>query len=352
MIKEPMPARLLTKLSLLLAATLLFACSFNARNTQQQMVNTQPAPTPLYRDPIYDGAADPTVLWNPLTKTWFMYYTNRRANMQSPDGVEWVHGTPIGIAESSDGGVTWKYKTDAVIHYPTTSPNEITYWAPDVFFDGTQWHMYLTIVPGIFSDWKHPRTIAHLTSSDMLEWHYQSTLSLANEKVIDADVIALPQGGYRMFYNNEPDGKSVYFADSDDLFHWQDKGKAALASRGEGPVAFRWQGYWWLIVDAWRGLAVYRSDDLMQWQQQSGYLLGEPGIGKDDGINGGHPDVVVEKGRAYLFYFTHGGRIGDNANKDNVASRRSSIHVTELIMNDGKISTDRNAPTFITLPEK
>ena len=344
MIKEPMPARLLTKLSLLLAATLLFACSFNARNTQQQMVNTQPAPTPLYRDPIYDGAADPTVLWNPLTKTWFMYYTNRRANMQSPDGVEWVHGTPIGIAESSDGGVTWKYKTNAVIHYPTTSPDEITYWAPDVFFDGTQWHMYLTIVPGIFSDWKHPRTIAHLTSSDMLEWHYQSTLSLANEKVIDADVIALPQGGY--------DGKSVYFADSDDLFHWQDKGKAALASRGEGPVAFRWQGYWWLIVDAWRGLAVYRSDDLMQWQQQPGYLLGEPGTGKDDGINGGHPDVIVENGRAYLFYFTHGGRIGDNANKDNVASRRSSIQVTELIMNDGKISTDRNAHTFITLPEK
>ena len=27
-------------------------------------------PAPLYRDPIYDGAADPTVIYNPLDKNW------------------------------------------------------------------------------------------------------------------------------------------------------------------------------------------------------------------------------------------------------------------------------------------
>lgn len=346
----PVPTRIV--LLFALASSLLVACSSQTRTAQTHAETKQPAPQPLYRDPSYNGAADPTVMWNPMTGTWFMYYTNRRASMENPEGVEWVHGTPIGIAESADGGVTWKYKTDAVIHYPAASPDDITYWAPDVYFDGTQWHMYLTIVPGIFSDWKHPRTIAHLTSSDMLEWHYQSTLSLANEKVIDADVVALPEGGYRMFYNNEPDGKSVYFADSDDLYHWQDRGKAALASRGEGPVVFNWRGHWWLIVDAWRGLAVYRSDDLMHWQQQPGYLLGEPGTGMDDGINGGHPDVVVENDRAYLFYFTHGGRVGENARKDNVESRRSAIQVTELSVQDNWLHTDRNAPTFINLPDK
>jgi len=33
-----------------------------------------------------------------------MFYTNRRANVTDAPGVSWVHGTPIGIAESSDGG--------------------------------------------------------------------------------------------------------------------------------------------------------------------------------------------------------------------------------------------------------
>jgi hypothetical protein len=30
------------------------------------------APTPLYRDPIYDGAADPALVWNRAEKTWLM----------------------------------------------------------------------------------------------------------------------------------------------------------------------------------------------------------------------------------------------------------------------------------------
>lgn len=337
---------------LCLAVSLMTACAGVRSVSETQSVQSKAAPKPLYRDPVYDGAADPTVVWNPHTSSWFMYYTNRRANMPDPEGVEWVHGTPISIAESADGGVTWRYKRNAVINYPHSGDNSITYWAPDVFFHEETWHMYLTIVPGVFTDWAHPRTIAHFTSTDMLSWHYESTLKLANEKVIDADVIALPDGGWRMFYNNEPDGKSVYYADSDDLYHWQDKGRAQLACRGEGPVAFKWQGYWWLIVDAWRGLAVYRSTDLTRWEQQTGYLLAEPGTGKDDGINGGHPDVVVENDRAWLFYFTHGGRVGENAEKDNAESRRSVIQVTELQFEGNWLTTDRNAPALISLPAK
>src|SRR5262245_66013302 len=72
----------------------------------------------LFRDPVYDGAADPTVIWNQAEKKWFMFYTNRRANLTNGvDGVTWVHGTKIGIAESSDGGATWKYRGTADIAY-------------------------------------------------------------------------------------------------------------------------------------------------------------------------------------------------------------------------------------------
>jgi hypothetical protein len=42
----------------------------------------KPAPKPLYRDPVYDGAADPVVIWNPKVKRWWMFYTNRRATME------------------------------------------------------------------------------------------------------------------------------------------------------------------------------------------------------------------------------------------------------------------------------
>ncbi|MCA9734240.1 family 43 glycosylhydrolase, partial [candidate division KSB1 bacterium] len=45
------------------------------------------APKPLFRDPIYDGAADPAIIWNREEKRWFMLYTNRRANLEGLDGV-------------------------------------------------------------------------------------------------------------------------------------------------------------------------------------------------------------------------------------------------------------------------
>jgi hypothetical protein len=65
------------------------------------------APKPLYRDPVYDGAADPVLVWNRGEGKWWMFYTNRRANTPGLAGVSWVHGTRIGVAESADGGATW-----------------------------------------------------------------------------------------------------------------------------------------------------------------------------------------------------------------------------------------------------
>ena len=53
-----------------------------------------------------------------------------------------------------------------------------TYWAPSVIDDGKLYHMYLTYVPGVFSDWEHPRDIIHLTSGNLLDWKYESTLKL------------------------------------------------------------------------------------------------------------------------------------------------------------------------------
>ncbi len=223
------------------------------------------APKPLYRDPVYDGPTDPVIIWNAGEQKWFMFYTSRRANVPGLSGVTWVHGCPIGIAESADGGVTWSYRQNANIDYVK---GDDTYWAPDVIeHDGT-YHMYLTYVPGIFENWSHPRDILHLTSKNLIDWHYQSTLKLACDKVIDACVFRLDNGTWRMWYNNEKDAKSIYCADSTDLYHWQDKGKVFGDKPGEGPKVFRFEDSLWMVVDNWNGLGVYRSADAVNWTRQ------------------------------------------------------------------------------------
>jgi len=317
--------------------------------------NDRVAAKPLFRDPVYDGAADPVVIWNPHAQRWWMFYTNRRANVPGLSGVAWVHGTPIGIAESADGGATWRHLDTAKIENlpPEIHGAEPTYWAPDVVTapDGTH-HLFLTVVPGVFEDWQHPRTIVHLTSDDLRAWKFASALALASDRVIDPVVHRLPDGTWRMWYNNEADHKSIYYADSPDLRTWTDRGKCAgVAGRCEAPFVFEWKGHAWLLVDTWHGLGVYRSDDFLHWSAQTELLLEKPGRGADDGVNGGHPGVVVSGGRAFCFYFTHPGRAGTISPQDqnSLELRRSSIQVVELIERAGTLTADRDAPVHVAL---
>lgn len=304
---------------------------------------TAPAPKPLFRDPVFDGAADPSIIYDAAEKKWLMFYTNRRANVPGLGATTWVHGTPIGVAESADGK-QWRYR--GTVDFPKNIPNTSgtpTYWAPAVVKHENVYHMYLTIVPGIFEDWQHPRAIVHLTSRDLKTWQYESTLKLASDRVIDAGVVRLRDGSWRMWYNNEPTGKSMYYADSADLYHWTDKGSARLPQdRGEAPLPFFWKGKYWLLADLLgnAGLGAYRSDDALHWQRQPHSLLDQPGRGIDDNNGGHHPEVVISEDRAYLFYFVHPG-VPDN--------KRSVIQVVELKLVDGWLQADRDAPTYISL---
>lgn len=301
------------------------------------------APKPLYRDPVYDGAADPEIIRNRETGEWYMFYTNRRANIGEADGVSWVHGSPIGIATSNDL-THWTYQQEANIGYkPDREP---TYWAPSIVDDGTEYHMFLTYVPGVFSNWDHPRHIVHLVSDDLKDWKFQSKMNLMSEKVIDADVMRMPDGSWRMWYNQEPGGKLIAYADSPDLREWTDHGLVGGIGNCEGPKAFKWKGYYWLFCDEWQGFAVYRSDDATNWTRQEGNILREPGTGAEDGVSGSHCDVQVIGDRAYIFYFTH----PDRAEGVEGNPWRSLIQVAELECSDGKtITCNRDAQTIIEL---
>lgn len=312
--------------------------------------NGQPADRPLYRDPEQDGAADPVVVWNSGRGRWWMFYTNRRARTVDAPGVAWVHGTRIGIAESADGGASWDSIGTASMHLPDAFGEALTHWAPEIVTgpDGVH-HMYLTVVPGIFEDWNHARSIVHLTSDNLREWQYESTLELASDRVIDAAVARLEDGRWRLWYNDERDGKSIHFAESDDLYQWTDGSRAVGDQSGEAPNVFRWRGYYWMLTDVWDGLAVYRSPDAREWNRQpGGNLLQVPGTGPDDGVAGQHPDVLVQGDRAFVFYFTHPGRTSEDL-PDNYETRRSTIHVAELKEHEGRLSVERNRPVEIQL---
>jgi hypothetical protein len=278
-----------------------------------------------------------------------MFYTVRRANVPGLTGITWLHATPIGIATSADGGATWKYLTTARIHDSNAVP-DVTWWAPAVVFDKSLYHMFLVYVPGIFNDWGHPRDIIHLTSKDLINWDYVSTLPLQHHKDIDPGVLHLPDGAWRLWYKDEADGSSTHYADSPDLYHWTDHGKVPGLSDqgGEAPVACHWKGHYWFFRDIARGLAMYRSDDALTWTRV-GTLLDQPGVGPDDKAVGKHPDLILSGDRAYMFYFTHPGTAPSHA--DGNDRRRTSIQVVELKYDPAAnvLTADRDSPTMINL---
>ncbi|MFC3439917.1 glycoside hydrolase family 43 [Sphingobium rhizovicinum] len=308
------------------------------------------APKPLFRDPVHDGAADASTVHDPKSGEWVMFYTNRRADLPMEDGkdVRWVHGTAIGVARSKDGA-RWRYDGTATIPKSCTGD---TLWAPEVQWLKGQWHMWLTVVPGVYRDWNAPRFIVHLTSPDLTNWTCGERLDLGSDRVIDASVLALPPkgkkpGGYRLFFNDERQNKAIVTADSSDLIHWT-VGKRLTQTPGEGPKAFHWKGRTWLISDAWKGLLVMRSDDGVQWTTQPGHILATPGAQATDRAKGQHPDIIVAGDRAYILYFVHQeGEV--EAKADPQYHRRTVLQIAELKEKDGIISVDRDAPVAVRL---
>ena len=300
------------------------------------------AKAPLYRDPIHDGAADPVVIYNRDTKTWFMFYTNRRA-MSPVIGESWIHGTDIGIAESTDNGKTWLYR--GIAEGLKYERGHNTYWAPEIIWHDGVYHMYVSYVRGIPENWEYDRYILHYTSENLWDWEFRSKLDLGSDRVIDACVAEKPEGGWRMWFKDECRDSHTYYADSDDLYNWHRVGAAVTDISHEGANVFTFGGKNWLITDEWHGLGVYYSDTLDNWKKQGIILGDDTGIREDDGVMANHADVAVCGGRAYIFYFTHPDRT-------KVPGRnwfRSSIQAAELFVEDGNLICDRNRDFEIEL---
>ena len=145
--------------------------------------------SPLYRDPIYDGAADPVVIWNREAKEWWMIYTNRRATAEDR-GFAWVHGTDLGVASSKDG-TDWVYR--GTLPGLDIEWGRNTFWAPELYWHEGIYHMYVSYIQGVPEDWVGKADMLHYTSPDLLNWTFQSKLDISETNIIDACIYRLPK---------------------------------------------------------------------------------------------------------------------------------------------------------------
>lgn len=303
------------------------------------------APAPLFRDPVFDGAADPTVIWNESTKEWLIFYTSRRAILELKN-VAYCYGTAIGMAASKDYGKTWQYKGTARLPQPDTGLN--SFWAPQVFQnpDDYSYHMLVTYIKGVYEDWGGEAKVFHYTSKDLKNWKWLNPTGLSG--YIDASVFRMPDHTWKLWYSKQG---VTYSANSKDLLHWAARDTPVVQSRRhEAPIVFYFDNAYWLVTDpnsdGYVGLDVFRSVDATHWEFNN-TILNTPGVRPDDIDQGRHADIKVVNGKMYIFYFTHPGRVfinekEEDPDKNRWRYRRSSLQVAELELKNGKMTCNRN----------
>lgn len=331
---------------------LFFALSNTAHAQPEKKLHI--APAPLFRDPIYDGAADPVMVYNKEKKEWWMFYTQRRANVESAN-VAFCYGTDIGVATSSDHGQTWVYKGTPSLEF---EEGRNTFWAPDIIFDKGIYHMFVVYIKGVRNDWGGKARITHYISADLWNWKHEGDLILSSETVIDPTFYKLPDGKWHIWYKDEKRGSITMTGESNDLKTWKLDDTPAIAGQPhEGPKIFFFNNYYWMITDEWKGLRVHRSKDAATWEKQ-GMILDKNGTRNQDTPTGAHADVVVAGDKAYVIYFTHPGRkthVDDGGlDKDGCytySTKRTVIQVAEIIFKNETLDVIRDEPFDFWLPD-
>lgn len=284
-------------------------------------------PAPLFRDPIYDGATDPTIIYNKEENCYWMFYTQRRSSAVNI-GVSHIHGTLIGIA-SSINCIDWVYR--GTLPNLEFEPGTNTFWAPEVIYANGLYHMYVSYVPGVPTNWNSTRHILHYTAQNMWTWKFESILPLSSDRVIDACVYEIRDGIFKMWYKDEIHNSHTYSAISRDLYHWDVVGPEITDVPHEGPNVFTLSNRHWMVTDFWNGLGVYETSDFTNWVRRQD-ILNISGTRIDDGKIAHHADVVVnsEKNEAYIFYFVHPEYEPANMPKDFVMTYKESRTVVQV----------------------
>lgn len=293
----------------------------------------------LYEDPLYDGAADPMLVYNREKKQWWMFYTQRRATMvEGNETVEWVHGTNIGVAVSDDGANSFSYSAEYTKKLSETlnlekyldeypSEGRDTLWAPEIVYNEGKYHMYVSYIAGVPTVYSREAYIEHFESDDLLNWRHVKQLDLGSDRVIDSCVQKIGDKFAMWFKNEKHDGgQCTYVTYSDNLYDWSTPTLAYGPDPWhEGANVFYWKDKYWMLVDEDCIFALV-SDDGVNWVKDREDLY-DPTHPEDHSyqfgkvVGANHCDVVVQDGEAYMLYFVH----PNNTKKTEVKMARLQI---------------------------
>lgn len=141
----------------------------------------------------------------------------------------------------------------------------------------------------------------HFTSPDLVVWKRRGVVPLSSDFVIDAAVAKCPDWSLSPLVQGVIEGNGRHgVATSTDGDRTGVEGVAIpgermRASAMRARTVFMLGGFYWMIVDEWRGQAVFRSPDCKSWTRQ-GIILDQPGADPEDKEIARHADVVVQDG--------------------------------------------------------
>lgn len=78
-----------------------------------------------------------------------------------------------------------------------------TFWAPEVVNFNGVYHLFVSYIEGVRTDWGGHARMAHYTSKNMWDWKFEGFVKLSSDKTIDATFFRMPDGKWRAWYKDE-----------------------------------------------------------------------------------------------------------------------------------------------------
>jgi hypothetical protein len=260
---------------------------------------------PFYRDPLWDGAHDPELVFHRTEGCYWLLYLQNRYNSplanQARDGSTSTL-TDFGLASTPDRGKSWIYRGVATgLDVPASVRSErlppsgtqqyggATWWRPAVTFANGTYH-------GFFVYWEagHDESwdIIQYTSADLKHWNFSQVLR-RRSFFYDSDVLKLGDGRFILLSTwwyaakNHVNYSRPLPLQSRDLKRWEECTSPDFSAIDEGPhtswndASIRWRGYAWINWDGANGVhsstgrrnMMRSSDGGMHWEASSNRSL-------------------------------------------------------------------------------
>lgn len=301
-------------------------------------------PAPIFADFHYCGSCDPEIVWNPVQKEWMIFYTGRRPML----GQSSACGTPIGVCTSKDM-VNWRFKGYCAFDGEGGKPDsEHTFWAPGIIIEGDEAHMFVTYKEDTTPPWGTGGCIVHYVApvSNMLSGWKRIGVVVNEDRCLDASLIKLPSGIFRMYYVGGTDHskgkrKMIRYAESKDLNSWEMKGDVKgdvnnynVHSLGyqEAVYVFMYKERFYMLTDPHEGLATYSSEDGIAWKYHGQIMKADTSDRTLDWSQARHPSVWVDKDKnAFIFYHVEPFREGKEAKVLEKHQRYTFLQMAKIV---------------------